>query len=198
MCKEICLPETKKKKYVTHPYITKEVYFSCGVILPDYGVQVVMKNRCGERNLTCSRRNIVKKQQQLKTCICRSPSKGKLQRFGSSILPSHNSNEPTTAIANTFSYFMSTLTLDNDTLHRDSFVSISNVFRSQQVPLNLIINADPKQSSRPDNRNKSFHRFSVCTSLYCEIIFEKALSTSTVPLSWKHAKNPFLENQIFL
>lgn len=55
--------------------------------------------------------------------------------------------------------------------------------------LNLILKLDPKKKGSPDNIDNEFLiRYSLWTSRYLTIIFQKSLSTSVVSTTWKSAK----------
>lgn len=114
------------------------------------------------------------------------------RKFWSSISP-HESNTNTfvlnetppsdpQVIANAFNeYFTSVFTLDNHEIpscsaYYASLVSIDDLSVSMEGVLILILKVDPKKSSSPDNVNNIFlHRYSLWTSQYLSVIFEKSL-----------------------
>lgn len=90
-------------------------------------------------------------------------------------------------------YFNSVFTDDNSVIppfsNAPCYSPITDVSVSEQGILNLILNLDTKKGAGPDNIPNAFLvRYSLWTSRYLSIIFQKSLSTATVPLAWKHAK----------
>lgn len=125
------------------------------------------------------------------------------RKFWASILP--QSTSPNTfiiddkpvcdslAIATSFNtYFQSVFTTDNlemITFPSNSQCSVDDISISVEGVLNLILNINVKKSSGPDDiPNVFLHRYSLWTSRYLTTIFQKSLSSATVPVAWKLAK----------
>lgn len=97
-------------------------------------------------------------------------------------------------IANAFNiYFQSVFTHDNNALpslrSSNPELSVDDLVISTDGILNLILKLDTKKCTGPDNIPNSFLvRYALWCSRYLTIIFNKSLSSSTVPESWKLAK----------
>lgn len=120
-----------------------------------------------------------------------SPMKNTTQTF---LLDDSEISDPG-AIAKAFNdYFQSVFTQDNGEIPPCSTstnisCAITNVKISKQGVLNLILNLDTKKGCSPDNVNNVFlHRYALWTCQYLTLIFEKSVSTCTVPCSWKRAR----------
>lgn len=126
------------------------------------------------------------------------------KKFWRSVLPQSNLPSSFTTdggtlgdaadIANAFiDYFSSNFSSDNNILPPFSNhlhnLSIGNLTITAQGILNLILTLDAKKCSGPDCIPNSFLlRYSLWCARYLEVIYQKSVSTGTVPSSWKLGK----------
>lgn len=98
------------------------------------------------------------------------------------------------AISNAFNnYFQSVFVSDNNSIPSLTGIArsepISDIETTSEGILNLILKLDVKKCTGPDGIHNAFLvRYSLWSSRYLTVIFNKSLSSGTVPSSWKIAK----------
>lgn len=98
------------------------------------------------------------------------------------------------AISKAFNnYFQSVFVSDNNSIPSLRGITrsepISDIQTTSEGILNLILKLDVKKCTGPDGIHNAFLvRYSIWSSRYLTIIFNKSLSSGTVPSSWKIAK----------
>lgn len=98
------------------------------------------------------------------------------------------------AISKAFNnYFQSVFVSDNNSIPSLTGITrsepISDIQTTSEGILNLILKLDVKKCTGPDGIHSAFLvRYSIWSSRYLTIIFNKSLSSGTVPSSWKIAK----------
>lgn len=103
------------------------------------------------------------------------------------------SNEDNRNSANLLNdYFCSVFTEDNGTLPQAGFSRnkpLEPLTLTETGILNLLLNLDPKKSPGPDNIPNAFlRRYAEWMAKYLLIIFNKSISSGTLPKDWKTAK----------